>query len=190
MLLSSRGLQRGIERPKSGERERHIGEGRSIDIVVLEKRVDQEPTSTLPLKDLQALGPWVDLPKEIYLICGIDGSLGTLVVTFGPLGQNLANPVGRNLVPDLIGRLCHALLSPTGDIGHQNVLTEVKLRFWNENPAAWSSITELVRPSDRYVQGSGRGSMATGRTGMRHEVAEQDLADHIRRQSLDVGVGC
>lgn len=93
----------------------------------------------LPLEaeDLEGVRDWIDEPDVLHAGARVDGYLLRAIELARRIGEHLADPVGREIeVGQLVGHHGHSLASPTGHVGHENVLDEMKLRLVEQDRSA------------------------------------------------------
>ena len=86
----------------------------------------------------------------------LDTHLDLAVDARGLSRQHLAEPIPRQLEPSRLRQFPHPLATPSGDIGRDDVATEVQFRFDQDDPAARTAATLAERRADSARQGSSR----------------------------------
>ena len=132
----------------------------------------------------------VNVPAVADAKCGVDGEFVGAVRLMGGRRQHFAQPVGRGLDPGGVRQLWQTLAPPAGEVGHNHVLAEVQFGLDHKDPATWTTAFPLLERTRHFFAKCIRCNgvfWCWTRMGVQH--AEQDLADHVRRQGLDVGIG-
>jgi len=109
--------------------------------------VDERPQSVVVAVDLDRLGLWIDDPRPAHSSLTVAGQLEHSVFRGRARRQDLAHPIGRDLDPNhvcLAGRIVRC--PPTGEIGHQNTVAQMKLRLGEDPPATGLSET-VIEPT-------------------------------------------
>ncbi len=131
----------------------------------------------------------IDVPTVLHAELGIDRELVCAVNHLRRGRQHLAQPIGGGVDVGRRGEWREPLAPPACDVRHQNVRAEVKLRLDSKNPTARTASASSKGNRQLDLKFSSSLPMRRSRPGMGVKHAENDLSDHVRRQSLDVGVG-
>ena len=98
-------------------------------------------------------------------------------------------PIGRQREMRDVRYRRHALATPTGDIRHDDIGTEVQLRLDEEPPTAGTVLAVLEGTAKRAEQHTGCMRMRRRRPRRRVELAAQDLRDEVLRNRAEILVG-
>ena len=97
---------------------------------------------------------------------------------------------GAGEVRRLVGDGGETLASPAGQVGHQDVATEVQLRLEENPPAAGTALASLERRVEVARQDAGRHRMPGRGTRTGVELAIDDLGNKKVRDLEEILVGC
>lgn len=88
----------------------------------------------LQMVDLQGAGIGVHQPQVRHTLAGVDGHLQGAVGARGGRGEDLTGPVRGELEPGRLRQLGHALTAPAGDVGDDDVATQMELGLVEDPP--------------------------------------------------------
>lgn len=140
----------------------------------------------IELQDLEGLRHRIEQPCPPHLFSGMDAELSEPVDALRRRRQHLADPVGRDRGVGRRWVLRQALASPPGEVGHEDVFTQVELGLEQKHPPAGSATAtvEGLAKLAAQVQAGPRVRQPRPRRG--DQVAVDDLADQVFRQREEV----
>src|ERR1051325_4120026 len=167
--------------PPAREAELDRVKGVGADDLGAAVRAGHHPVVTFEAVDLERAEERVDDPQMLYALARIDAHLPTAIDPSGRRRDRLAHPVGRHRERGHVPHDRQTAASPPGDIGDEDVLTEVQLRLEDEPPTAralWVAWWATERGSQITHDDGRRVRVRGGRSGARDELAIDDLRDH------------
>ena len=135
---------------------------------------DDRPCPVPQPQDLERPLHRVDEPGIRDTRLGVDPKLPAAVDALGGRREDFANPVRSEGEVGRIRYRGHALTPPTGQVGHQHVLAEMKLRLVEDPPASGSALAVVEWSKHRAEAGRGN-RVARRRPRAQEELAVQDL---------------
>ena len=171
-------LGRGdFRRPEIAEAEGDGVEGSDADGSVILRGGDQHPFALAELEGLQGAVGGVDEPQMTHLFAPIGGALAVEVELAGRRRENFAHPVGGQRGVRRVGKERHPLPPPTGEVGYEDVLAQMQLRFVDDPPAPRATRVVVKWTADLRAQRRTGVRVAHGRTRVRVEHTVNNLGD-------------
>jgi hypothetical protein len=161
-------------------------ERRGTDHVFAPMRSQQHPIPTIEAVDLERFGERVQEPQVGDARAGVHRQLLGAVEATGRWGEDLTDPVGREREVAVTGRCGQSLSPPPGEVGYDDVVIQVDLRFLEHPPAARASFAKL----HGWQQGRAKHRRADGLGNTRSWAdllfSWHELADHVLGQRCQV----
>ena len=131
----------------------------------------------------------VDEPEMPDPLPGVDRALAVQVELAGRGREHLAHPVRRQGTVRRVGKVGHVPAAPARQVGHENVLAEMKLGLEDDPPPAGATGVVVEGAADLDAQGRLRERMQHGRPWAGVEHAVDNLGDAMGRGVEHVLVG-
>ncbi len=132
---------------------------------------------------------WINEPQEWDLVSRVDGHFLNSVEARCGRGEKLANPVWRNFDKRFGWMRWHAIEAPAGEVGDEDIWTEMQPRFSKNGPAAWTPVSEVKGRSDGNCKPSCREGVCRARSWTCIQTPTHYLAYDIVGQLQEVFVG-
>lgn len=181
--------RRRLGSPQSVQLHRHTFERCSLDRVLAAVRGEQQPASVVQRKNFERLGEWIDEPKMGDSGSRVDRHFPSAIGSARRGREDFADPVWSERKERFVRCARHACAAPSGEVGHDNVLAEVKFGFVDDPPASRASVTKLKRWTKRGTDCGRRDSVTRRRPRTDHQLSVQDFTYDILGKSEDVFVG-
>ncbi len=175
--------------PESGEVEIHRVEGFGAHRLRARVNGQQHPDPLLEAHDLERLRDGIDQPRVAHALARVDPQLLRAVDHRGRWREHFAHPVGCQGEVGGLRQPWHPLAAPAPDIRHQDVWIQVNLRFVEDGPGTWPSLTEVERTDEDRPEPCLRQRLARRRSGRRVQLVVQNLRDDVLGLRAEVVVG-
>src|SRR5688500_15633189 len=107
--------------------------------------VQQQPLLLREPEYLERLRQRIDQPSVSDLVPGVDGQLVSPVRGGSGWREHFADPVRRQLERGNFRHFWHALAAPTGEVGYEDILCKMQLRFEQDHPSAGTRVAAAER---------------------------------------------
>jgi hypothetical protein len=118
----------------------------------------------------------------------VDGELPLAIVTRGAGRDDFADPIRREGEVRRLGNGRQALAAPAGEVGHENIVSEVQLGLVEDPPAPWTTAAAVIRRPELASQDGRRHSVTWSGPGRHDELAGDDLANDVLGQRQQIVV--
>jgi hypothetical protein len=132
----------------------------------------------------------IDEPHVTDAFARVDGHLVGTIDCRGGRGEDLTGPVWCELEGGRLRHLRHPFPPPPRQVGNENIAVQMKLRFIENDPSAWTANAAIERAVQEGTHARCRARVWRRRTRKRMELAIDELRDQVIRNCGEVVVRC
>ena len=176
-------------RPERVEREGNRLERRNGDRIVVTGRGDEDPFAAAQFEGFEVARRRIDEPEVADAVPGIDRPFAVAVQIAGRRRQHLADPVRGQREIGGVGEIRHPFAPPAGEIGDQDIVTQMKLGLVDDPPSAGAVLAEIEGIADFSAKHRTRPRMRRGRPGMGVQASFHNFGHHMGRRVQHVAIG-